>query len=262
MRIKTTFEIAGAICAAAIAIWLGVSNVGLKQTITRLEAELRDLRMRPQPVLVPPQPTREEPRAAKEPTHNHPSFESTANPEADLLRSRLQGTVATVKKLEAQITEMQEQLRASSEERAKFTASEEQNRNRIEELSRTVDGLSGERAALGKKVTELEASNAKLRDTYADASKKQGQIGRLASDLEDISRRQQMYLTNMVRRYREVTDLFRAYPGVIENKGNSPEISRIQSVLATADEDLRQFSDLNMRLGRVQKQITTAVASR
>jgi len=242
---------------ASLAAWFGWVSATERGRIAELEKALQQARSRPLPAPAlpearPPAPEPAQPTA--EPARRR-SAESTANPEADLLRMKLSQSADAMQKLQAQVQQLREQIETLNLERAADAQSESQLRTRLDEVSRTVTAISAERSTLGSRVAELESANAKLRDASADAQRKNAQFGRLTSELEDIGRRQQMYLMNILRRYREVTDLFRAYPEMVENRGNAPELSRIQSAVSMADEDMKQLSELNARVGRVQKQI-------
>ncbi len=81
------------------------------------------------------------------------------------------------------------------------------------------------------------------------------------ADLENIFRRREMYLNNILRRYREITEQYRALSGVQDGRDraatplSSAEISRIQNSLALAEDDLKQLTALSAQAQRLQKKL-------
>jgi hypothetical protein len=81
------------------------------------------------------------------------------------------------------------------------------------------------------------------------------------SDLDGLFRRREMYLNNILRRYREITEQYRALSGVNASRDHgaatvgSAEISRIQNSIALAEEDLKQISALSAQVSRLEKKL-------
>jgi hypothetical protein len=68
-----------------------------------------------------------------------------------------------------------------------------------------------------------------------------------------------MYLSSVVRRYREMTEQYRAMDSRREREGtvvSGTEISHIQNAVALADEELRQISVLNVQAQRLEKKLS------
>ena len=71
-----------------------------------------------------------------------------------------------------------------------------------------------------------------------------------------------MYLNNILRRYREITEQYHAMAGVLDSRRdreaapvNNTEISRIQNAISLADEDLKQINALNAQASRLEKKL-------
>ena len=71
-----------------------------------------------------------------------------------------------------------------------------------------------------------------------------------------------MYLNNILRRYREITEQYRAMSGVLDSRRDreaapvgSTEIARIQNAIALAEEDLKQIDALNAQAARLEKKL-------
>jgi hypothetical protein len=74
-------------------------------------------------------------------------------------------------------------------------------------------------------------------------------------------------LNSLLSRYKEVTEQYRAFASILENRRGpegtpganisiaGPELSRIQNTLTLAEEDLRQLNALNAQALRIQKKL-------
>jgi chromosome segregation ATPase len=79
-------------------------------------------------------------------------------------------------------------------------------------------------------------------------------------ELEEINRRRETYFTSILRRYKEVTEQYRALATRLESARDNvappgPELSRIQAAVASAEEDLRQLATLNAQAARIQQKL-------
>jgi chromosome segregation ATPase len=258
MMMRARLVLVGLLLAAVGAlVWMGVANSRQSARIASLESELRaaEARVIPPPV-VPEEPiTRREPDPPPKEAPPPAAIVPPINPEIDQLRAQLLDAQTSVARLQARVEEMDKRALEAIADRARISGTELTARAQIDELTRKLDALAAERPAQEKRLRELEADNERLREHAAAAGQRSGQVGRLANEWQDLSQRQQVYLTNAMRRFRELTDLLRRMPGNLEMKGNGPELTRVQSVISMADEDLRQLNDLAVRLGRVQKQL-------
>lgn len=238
-------------------IWLGVRASQQSSRIATLEAQLQSARAQTVPTTAAAPPVVE--RTAPEPRHEEPRAAApppaAPNPELGQLRAQLMEAHASVARLQARVEELDRKALEGLADRARLSSTELTSRNQIDELTRKLDTMAAERPAQEKRVRELEADNERLREQAAAAVHRGGQVGKLANEWQDLAQRQQVYLTNAMRRFRELTDLLRRMPGNLDMKGNGPELTRVQSVISMADEDLRQLNDLATRLGRVQKQL-------
>jgi chromosome segregation ATPase len=262
MRVRLAlFAVVGLLAAGASAIWLGVMVARQNHRIALLEAELRSSRAQRAAVSAPvlaPSPSAPEsihnPENKQRETRLAPSGPQL-NVEAEQLRARLQESQDALAKMQTRIDELEAKAQEFAADRTRLSSAESEARGQIADLSRRLEGVASERAGIDKRMRELEAENARMREQTAASMQHTAQLTKLVGDWQDLAQRQQVYVTNALRRYRELTDLFRRMPGMLDVKGNGPELSRIQSAVSMADEDLRQLNDLNARLGRVQKQI-------
>jgi ABC-type transporter Mla subunit MlaD len=262
---KLRVALAAALLAStAASVWLSLLIGRQSGRIEALERQLKTAQSHPAAVSPPaPQapPTVVATPAAREGrTASRAPAETPGCPDTTALNARLQESAATLARVQGRIAELEEQVEELSKERSRIAASETEAQSRIAELNSALGSLNAERPQIDKRIRDVEAENARLRQQSQASTQRYEQFGKLVTELQEVARRQQVYTTSVLRRYRELTDLFRTLPGVVENKGNGPELARIQSAISLADEDLRQLNELNARLGRVHKQIAAAAA--
>jgi hypothetical protein len=111
-------------------------------------------------------------------------------------------------------------------------------------------------------MAQVESANARLKEDAALNSQSAAELRQTATDLEALFRRREMYLNNILRRYHEITEQYRAMSGVLDSRRdreaapvNTTEISRIQNAIALADEDLKQINALNAQASRLEKKL-------
>jgi CII-binding regulator of phage lambda lysogenization HflD len=173
---------------------------------------------------------------------------------------------------EAQANNMglQAQLVSAGEEREKALASAEESRQKeeadlqsqIDTLKQDVESAQAESQASRQRFAALEAEDAKLKTDSSASAARAAEVGRVVADLQDLDNRRDALLTSMMRRYRDVTSQFRAMSGVLgssRDSNSSPlsdaALSRIQSAIATADDDLRQLTELNAQGRQLEKKL-------
>jgi len=81
------------------------------------------------------------------------------------------------------------------------------------------------------------------------------------AELEELARRRDAYLNNILGRYREATEMFRTMSLRLDNPrdGGSPlnnDLARIQTAIQSAEEDMRQLRTLNAQSARLQKELS------
>ncbi len=81
-------------------------------------------------------------------------------------------------------------------------------------------------------------------------------LTKISDDFDDLNRRRDQYMTNVLRRYREVTDLYRTLS--LRQEGPRDDLSRIQNAISLAEEDMRQLQSLNAQARRLQRDLQAA----
>jgi len=209
----------------------------------------------PQPAL-PPAPS----RASGERKSNRENAESRGEDETQPLRDSLAEANATVARLEARIGELESQLeKVSAESKQSAAAAEGLNQN-LAEATRTVESLQKETKNQSRRLAELETANTRLREETAKNAGSTSQLLQLSSELQDLNRRRDTYVSNILRRYKDIADQYRALSVALDGRRDrqsaplgEAELSRIQSAIAMTEEDLRQINALNAQASRILK---------
>lgn len=109
-----------------------------------------------------------------------------------------------------------------------------------------------------ERLADLEAANRRLREDNRASADKIAQIPRYLRELEEINRRREGYLSNILRRYKDITDQYRALSARLDRDSTAPgasELGAIQNTISMTEEDLRQLASLNSQASRVQQKI-------
>ncbi len=168
--------------------------------------------------------------------------------------STIAGLKSRIEKLEASLARLTEQNRSLAESAADL-------KQQLDRANRVIEAMKTQLKDGSELTAKLEARNRALREENRQAEQRLARTAKLIRDLENIQRRRENLLTSIVRRYREVTDEYRSASLRLSNPGQSDEavgveLSRIQSAVSLAEEDLRELRSLNARAARIRKQLT------
>jgi len=174
------------------------------------------------------------------------------------LRGEILSASQTTADLQNRVAELEQSVKNAAQENTQLAARQQEMRDNLEASKRLVEALKTEVAGKAERVTDLERNYAKVRNDLRAAEDRINRLLRLSRDLEDLNRRREVYVGNMLRRYRDVTDQYRALADRLDNSGTgtagtSGELSRIQNSIQMAEEDLRQLSALNVEAAKLGK---------
>jgi chromosome segregation ATPase len=109
------------------------------------------------------------------------------------------------------------------------------------------------------RLVKLEVRYRKLKQQKQEADNKLKRSAKLLRQLESVQRRRETLLRNIVRRYREVSEQYRAVALQVNNpdqfSSGGVDLSRLQNAVTLAEEDLRQLRPLNARAQCLQKEL-------
>jgi chromosome segregation ATPase len=173
---------------------------------------------------------------------------------------RLTTAEASLTETKSRLTELEAKIAALTEQSAQAQAAEKSLRQELDAAGRQIATLQGDLKARDAKPVEDTAQIRALKQAADTAQRSAARTTELANELEEISRRRETYLNQILSRYREATDLFRAMSVRMDNPrdAGSPlnnDLSRIQQAVQHAEEDLRQLRALNQGSTRVMKEL-------
>ncbi len=186
---------------------------------------------------------------------------SAAEQQAGHLRDSLAEANAEITRLQARTSDLQTQVENAVADNRSLTAAAEASKKGLADAQETVETVRAELQANSARIKQLENSNARLKEDAAAARQSTAPAQQIISDLEGIFRRRDTHLNNILRRYREITEQYRAMSGVMDSQRDrgvatsAAEISRIQNSIALAEEDLRQISALNAQAALLERKL-------
>ncbi len=186
-----------------------------------------------------------------------PTAEALAQAEqrAQRLQESLAQSTADVARLEERISDLQSRADASAAENRRLTAVAEADKKGLAAANQAMETIRAEQKTTSERLAQLEIASAKWKQDSASAKQSAAQNDKTISDLEDVLRRREMYLANILRRYRDLTEQYRAV-SVGSTAAASPETSRIQNAIALTEEDLRQIRALDVQAQRLEKKLS------
>ncbi|MBK5290954.1 MAG: hypothetical protein JJE04_04565 [Acidobacteriia bacterium] len=183
----------------------------------------------------------------------------------DAKNAHLESAKAAVSDLQAKVQEMDARISALTQETTRLSEVEKDLRDKFDTASRLTDALQTEIKGNAARSTQLQTANRDLLRRSEEASRKLSRLMKTSEEMEDLSRRRETYIISLLRRYRELTDFYRTqiirvdHPQETAIPSNS-DLSRVQSVIALADEDLRQLRSINVQVSRLQKEFSDSRA--
>lgn len=174
-------------------------------------------------------------------------------------REKLAAADASIRQLETRIRELEAQVERVTDENKRLAAAESELKEKITTTSRILDAVRTELKGKDERLAMVMVTNRQLQEENRKNAEKTAQLPRLMRDLDELNRRRESHITTILRRYREITDQYRALsaradqPG--EGAGITAEVSRIGNTIQMAEEDLRQLSALNAQVGRLQQRL-------
>ena len=258
-----------AVSAAAGWMLLRDRRVAGEQTerLLKLESENRDLRARGETLAreveaarqgVPapdPQPAR--PAGAEPPRRGDPGVSLEQTRLLIQFRDRLEAANRSIAQMQARIDELQAAVDRAAEENQRLAASELDLKAKLAGTSRVLEAVQAELKTKEARLAQLETANASLREENRLSAARVAQLTPVLRDLEELDRRREAYLANILRRYKDVTEQYRAIGGRLDaSQEGTAELARIRESIAQAEEDLRQLSGLNAQASRLQRRLT------
>lgn len=267
----------GALAVAAVLVgWWGVNQQRFSReqsaTVARLEAANHSLQERTTQLERESASLREQLVASgmepvKPATNVHPNpatDDSAARLESVRMLTQVQAKLSAANSAIADLRNRQQELegtidRMTAENKRLVTEGSEL-RESLTSTKSLVQALEGEMKTKSDRITQLEAAAKRFRDDTQGANQRVAEFAKAARELEDLNRRRENYMSSLQRRYRDLTDQYRALAVRMETQRDNPvafapDVSRIQSTVQLAEDDLRQITSLNTQAQRVTEKL-------
>ncbi len=158
--------------------------------------------------------------------------------------------------LEAQIEKLQADNR-------KLESAGAETRDDLASARRIVEATDAELKSKAGRIAQLEASIRAVREAQSAAERQNQSASTLLGEFADLNRRRENTLQSLQRRFRDISDQFRAFALRLDtNRDNPaaavPDVSRIQSAVQAAEEDFRQLNTLNTQAQRLAQKLGPA----
>jgi hypothetical protein len=170
----------------------------------------------------------------------------------------------------AALSSLQAQLSSANDQNAKAVASSDDRLKKqeadaqaqIADLQKKLDAALAGSDIARQRAAVLEADNSKLKADTTGVTTRAADVARITGSLQDLDRRRDVYLTSILRRYRDITGEFNAMSTMLDtshdpssNACSGAVLSRIQNAVTATEDDLRQLNELNARTQKLEKQL-------
>jgi DNA repair exonuclease SbcCD ATPase subunit len=152
------------------------------------------------------------------------------------------------------------QLQSSGDARLQKQQADSQ--AQLDDLQKKLDAAQSAADIAHQRSAVLEADNSQLKSDSSSANARADDVVHIISNLQDLERRREVYLTNILRRYRDITDEFHAMSSIMDTSHDAGSsacggaaLSRIQSAVTSAEDDMRQMNEINARSQKLEKQL-------
>ena len=177
-------------------------------------------------------------------------------------QSRLAETQSALAEARNRIAELEASLERVAAENKRLAVAEAALNEDLDHTRRIVQAMEAEIKAKNDRIAQLETSLRKSREELQSLSQKAGASAPVVADLIELNRRRDITLTSLQRRYRDITDQLRALSVRLDTQRDNPaaaiaDISRIQTAVLAAEEDLRQLNTLNSQSQQLMQKLAS-----
>jgi chromosome segregation ATPase len=151
------------------------------------------------------------------------------------------------------------QLQTENKRLATTAAEAREEADGLRRLNETIEAELKSKAA---RVDSAEALARRAQSETGDAKQKLNLTASTLRELDDIANRRDSYLSNLQRKYRDVNDQLRSLTARLDRyrdsnsaPGFSTDLPRLQNLVQSAEEDLRQVQSLNSQAQRLSKRL-------
>ncbi|MBI4891131.1 MAG: hypothetical protein HY821_10945 [Acidobacteria bacterium] len=178
-------------------------------------------------------------------------------------QSKLSAATASVSELRNHISDLESSVERLTAENKRLQAAEANVKEDLENTQNVAHALEAEVKAKNERIAQMEPTLRKAREELAAVQQKSSQAQPVAAELADLNRRRENIVTSLQRRYRDVTDQLRALTVRLDTQRDNPaaavgDISRLQTAVQSAEDELRQLGSLNAQAQRLAQKLNQA----
>ncbi len=160
------------------------------------------------------------------------------------------------------IAELEASLERVTAENKRLAAAESAAGDDLDHQRRIIQAMETEIKVKNDRIAQLDASLRKTREELRALSLRTGAFAPVVADLIELNRRRENTLTSLQRRYRDITDQLRALSVRLDTQRDNPaaaigDLSRIQTAVLAAEEDLRQLNTLNSQSQQLMRKLAS-----
>lgn len=175
-------------------------------------------------------------------------------------QAKFAAALASINEWQSRARELEASLEKATSDGKRNSAETASVREDLDAARRLVAATEGELKTKSERLAQLESDNRKAHENVTSAAQKSAQAAALANELVDINRRRETVITSLQRRYRDMTDVLRALAVRLDTQRDgvataAPDISRMQSTVQSAEDDLRQLASLNTQAQRIAQKL-------
>ncbi len=179
------------------------------------------------------------------------------------LDRELAETRETLTDLQSELSSSNQQnAQAAADAQARLQKQQTDSQAQIDDLQKKLDAALTQADIARQRAAALEADNSKLKTDTATSATQSNDVSHTIASLQDLENRREVYLTSILRRYRDITSEFRAMSSMLDTSHDpgseacsGAALSRIQNAVTSAEDDMRQLSELNARSQKLEKQL-------
>lgn len=179
------------------------------------------------------------------------------------LQKRYDALQSQFQSLQLAKSELESTIESVRSERRRLSASESELKDALASSRRVVEAMESEMKTKNERIASMESELRRVRDSIAADNRRSTQVGAILGSFEDLNRRRENTLTSLQRRFRDLTDAYRALALRLDTQRDSQtplqitssEVSRITSAVQSAEDELRQLSTLNAESQRLTQRL-------
>lgn len=177
----------------------------------------------------------------------------------DSLRAKTQELEKDLEDAREDSHSAKEKAQAQADEARKISDQLASLREDLLKQQRVSEALDTELKFKAQRLAQSETAEKLLQEKLAKAEVASKRIAVASKEVEDLNRRREAAVVTLERRYREVTDLYRSFSLNLQTRENpgqglqAGDLSRIQTALQQAEDELRQLRSLNARMAELAR---------